>query len=141
MVLDTINKQIFDMLAKSPEGFAEEYAIHDYENFGNYCIEEYSSVDTLHEVAKFIVEHEDIAQAALAYAQDLEDAKDMVENRYHGCYDSERQFAEELYTSCYEIPKHLEYYIDYERIARDLFVNDYISLEAPGCQIYVFSYN
>jgi len=31
--LDDIQDQINDMLRKSPEGFAEEYVIYDYEGF------------------------------------------------------------------------------------------------------------
>ena len=37
-----------------------------------------------------------------------------------------------------EIPKHLEFYIDYEKFARDLFISDYFSAEAEGCKVYVF---
>ena len=36
--LDGIHEQINAMLAESPEGFAEEYAIHDYEGFGGYSV-------------------------------------------------------------------------------------------------------
>lgn len=32
--LDAIREQVNQMLAASPEGFAEEYAIHDHEGFG-----------------------------------------------------------------------------------------------------------
>ncbi len=138
--LDIIRAQISEMLKSSPEGWAEEYAIHDYENFGNYEVEEYSCVETLHEIALFIEEYAEVAIAALEYTSDLEDARDMAENRYHGCYDSEKEFAEQLYNDIYEIPAHLEYYIDYDLIARDLFVNDYLSVDAPNFQIHVFSY-
>ena len=36
-----IQEQINKMLAVSPEGFAEEYAIHDYEGFHGYSLGEY----------------------------------------------------------------------------------------------------
>ncbi len=35
--LEVIQKQINEMLESSPERFAEEYAIHDYEGFGGYA--------------------------------------------------------------------------------------------------------
>jgi len=34
--LDDIQEQVRKMLRSSPEQDAEEYAIHDYEGFGNY---------------------------------------------------------------------------------------------------------
>ncbi|MCB9719732.1 MAG: antirestriction protein ArdA [Candidatus Omnitrophica bacterium] len=37
-----------------------------------------------------------------------------------------------------EIPEHLQYYIDYEKFARDLFINDYFSAQGESGQIYVF---
>jgi antirestriction protein len=36
--INDIWEQIKAMLATSPEGFAEEYAIHDYEGFGAYAL-------------------------------------------------------------------------------------------------------
>jgi len=42
--LDDIQEQINAMLEKSPEGFAEEYAIHDDEGFGGYSVGEYDGI-------------------------------------------------------------------------------------------------
>jgi antirestriction protein len=47
------------MLAASPGGFAEEYAIHDYEGFGSYALSEYAGIETVHEVACFIADYPD----------------------------------------------------------------------------------
>ena len=58
--LEDIQEQIKQMLAKSPEGFAEEYAIHDYEGFCGYSVSEYDSIELVHEIAFFIEEHSDI---------------------------------------------------------------------------------
>jgi len=41
------------MLAKSPKGFAEEYAIHDFEGFGGYRLSEYEGLEAAHHVALF----------------------------------------------------------------------------------------
>ncbi|MBF0490214.1 MAG: antirestriction protein ArdA, partial [Candidatus Omnitrophica bacterium] len=60
------------------------------------------------------------------------------EEAYAGEWDSEEAFAEDLASETMEIPKHLEFYIDYERLANDLFINDYYSAEGEGCKVYVF---
>ncbi len=44
------------MLASSSEGFAEEYAIHDYEGFECYSLGEYEGIEATHEIACFIEE-------------------------------------------------------------------------------------
>ena len=139
--LDAIQDQVNDMLKASPIGiFAEEWAIHDFECFGGYHVSEYESFETLHDIALFLKEHGDVASAALSYSSDLDEAREMVEDRYHGCHDSEEEFAAQLYEDCYEIPEYLQYYIDYEKVARDLFINDFISVEGKDHQIHVFSH-
>ena len=70
---------------------------------------------------------------------DLETAQ-RTWDEYQGTYDSEEDFAYELMNSCYEVPSYLEYYIDYEKFARDLFLCDYLSIEVDG-KIHVFSNN
>ena len=139
--VDTIQDQINEMLASSSEVFAEEWSIHGSEGFGEYRLGESTSIETVHEIAEFIVEHEGVALAALQYYSDVAEAKEMVEDRYHGCHDSEEEFAEQLYADCYEVPEHLQYYIDYEKIARDLFMDGYISIDGEGGQVHVFSNN
>ncbi|MCP5244917.1 MAG: antirestriction protein ArdA [Burkholderiales bacterium] len=54
--LDDIQKQVIQMLAESPEGFAEEYAIHDYEGFEGYALSEYEGLETAQKIACFIEE-------------------------------------------------------------------------------------
>jgi len=50
--LDTIWNTITTMLKNSPEGFAEEWSIHGYENFGEECrLSESESIKTVHEMA------------------------------------------------------------------------------------------
>ena len=55
-----------------------------------------------------------------------------------GQWDSEEAFAENLAEETMEIPKHLAFYIDYEKLARDLFINDYFSADGDGSKVYVF---
>lgn len=54
---DDIMDEIWTMLDSSPESNAEEYAIHDYEGFGNIQIHEYESIYNIVEYASFIQEY------------------------------------------------------------------------------------
>lgn len=136
---DEIMEEIWEMLDNSPEPDAEEYAIHDYEGFGGIKIHEYESICNIVEYASFIKEHGELGLALLCnYSMD--DAQTMLEDNYQGCYDSEVDFAEQLFDDCYahQLPSSISCYFDYEAFARDLFINDYCSVDVNG-QTYVFS--
>ncbi len=47
-----------------------------------------------------------------------------LEDCYIGQYVSVADYAQEITEECTEIPVHLQYYIDYERMARDMELND-----------------
>jgi antirestriction protein len=127
------------MLANSPIEGAEEFAIHDFEGFGGLMLDEYESISSVVAYAEFIMEHEELGQALLANYR-LEDAERMIEESYYGCYDSEVDFAQHLFEECYShsIPDNLMYYFDHEAFARDLFINDYCSVEVNGI-VHVFT--
>lgn len=109
--MDDIQDQINQMLEKSPEGFAEEYAIHDYEGFVGYGLGEYASIGLVHEIACFIEAHPEIGGELLShFGGSLDDAKKAVEENYSGCYKSLADYAEELTEGTSEIPEHLQYY-------------------------------
>ena len=64
------------------------------------------------------------------YSGNDEEISDLVskfDDRYQGEWDSEEDFAEQLFDEYYanDIPENLRYYIDYEKFARDLFMGDY----------------
>ncbi|MDP3269183.1 MAG: antirestriction protein ArdA, partial [Legionella sp.] len=65
------------MLASSPIENAEEFAIHDFEGFGNLRLDEYESISTVVAYAEFIVEHDELGQALLA-DYGLEEAEKMI---------------------------------------------------------------
>ena len=48
---------------------------------------------------------------------------------YIGEYNSPEDFAREYCSELLEIPEHLELYIDWEKYARDLLINDYWELD------------
>ena len=95
--LEDIQEQIKQMLAESPEGFAEEYAIHDYEGFCGYSVSEYEGIELVHEIACFIEEHSDVGGELLNYfSGDIDEAKKAMEENYCGCHASLADYAEEL---------------------------------------------
>lgn len=137
--VDEIYAEIQEMLAKSPIENAEEFAIHDYEGFGDAQLSEYESIDSVVKVAAFISAHGELGGALLA-DYSIEDAERLLDGYYHGSYDSEVDFAQRLFEDCYSdaMPKDLFYYFDHEAFARDLFMSDYFSVEAQG-ETHIFS--
>lgn len=138
--IEDIQTEINTMLAASPVEDAEEYAIHDYEGFGGYYLGEYAGIDTAHEIACFIEEHEEIAADLLAhFSGDLDDARKAIEENYCGQYSSLADYAEELTEQGTTIPDNLKYYIDYERMARDMEMSgDIYSIETAHDEVHVF---
>ncbi|HRD70244.1 MAG TPA: antirestriction protein ArdA [Legionella sp.] len=136
---DDIMKEIWEMLDNSPEPNAEEYAIHDYEGFGGIKIHEYESISNIVEYTSFIQEYGELGLALLCNYS-VDDAQTMLVDHYHGCYDSEVDFARQLFDDCYahQMPESLICYFDFEAFARDLFINDYYSVDHEG-QTFVFS--
>lgn len=138
--LDDIQDQINEMLESSPEELAEEWAIHDYEGFGSYSVSEYEGIQSLHEIACFIEEHGEIGSELLGhFGDDLDDAKKAIEENYSGCYASLADYAQELTEDTGDIPKHLEFYIDYERMGRDMELSgDIFTIETAHDEVHIF---
>ena len=139
---DAIHGEIRAMLASSPIPGAEEWAIHDYEDFGGIQLSEYEDIDRVAEIAALLVEHGDAFAAWYSYdpPADVSDFQDA----YRGEYDSEEAYAEEYIgdTGMLDsIPENLRYYFDYERFARDLFMSDMRSVRSGHGTIYVFDRN
>ncbi len=133
-----IEKEIYNMLENSPVEDAEEWALHDYSGFGNINIGEYENLETVVEYADFISEHGDLGIALIA-TYDFDEAKKMIEDDYHGVYDSEVEFAEQIIDDCYGnlLPDNLACYFDYQAFARDLFSCEYRSVRLDG-SVHVF---
>jgi antirestriction protein len=135
---DAILEEINALLETSPIEDAEEWAIHDYEDFGGARIDEYQGIDSVAEIAAFIAKHNALGAAVLSYTnQSFTEALRLLNECYEGKHDSEEDFARGLYESCYDIPNHLIMYIDYKAIARDLFITNYFTIDLK-CQKHVF---
>lgn len=134
-----IKAQIQRMLSLSPVQGAEEYAIHDHEGFGRGIISEYEGLDYVHDVACFIAEHEELGIELLNYFCDLEEARIAAEENYQGCHASLADYAQTLTEDTTEIPKSLEFYIDYERMAQDMEMSgDIYSIQTAHEEVHVF---
>ena len=132
---DAIMLEIEEMLAKSPTLGAEEWAIHDYSDFG-ISIAEYESIEHVANIAAFIKKHDDAGLAILEHFQNLDDATRAMDE-YRGVYDSEVDFARELMNECCEISDSMVIYMNYKAFAKDLFICDYFSIKrSHGMHIF-----
>lgn len=98
---DEIHGDIQAMLAASPTMAstgepAEEWAIHDYEGFGQFRLGEYDSIELVRRIARGIAEH-GLAFAGYAEAMDGdEDTLGAFTDAYLGHYESVEAYAEQL---------------------------------------------
>lgn len=137
--LDVIQNQINDMLSSSPIENAEEYAIHDFEGFEGYRLSEYEGIQAVHQISCFINEHGKIAAELLSYFSSIKEAQEAIDESFAGCYNSVADFAAELTEQSTEIPESLAYYIDYEKMGRDLeYSGDIFTIEAAYREVHVF---
>lgn len=119
------------MLAASPEPGAEEWAIHDYDQFAGARIDEHESIEMVSKVALGIAEH---GAAFGAWAEHLGSAcwqedLDHFEDCYQGRWESLTDYAEHLLDDMgleaiieQAVPENLQPYvrIDAEALGRDL---------------------
>ena len=138
---EAIRAEIGAMLAASPIPGAEEYAIHDYEGFGGVRIEEYAGITGVTALAAFIAEHGGLGAAVLEhFSGDLEDARDAMEERYLGTYESLADYVQDLTEETIQIPESLRYYIDWQAMARDAEINgDVFTIETGYQSVHVFA--
>lgn len=135
------------MLRASPCPTAEEWAIHDYEGFGELTIHEYEDFETVAQVAAGIAEH---GEAFAAYAEFIDcdtSLLDGFEDAYMGEWENGVALAEELLEGSgieeviNQLPESLRHYVtvDYEAYFDDLVTEGEIAT-APNHRggLYVF---
>jgi antirestriction protein len=103
-------------------------------------LSEHAGIETAHEVACFIAEYPNFGGELLGhFGGNLEDAKTAAEDNYCGCYKSLADYAQELTEETTQIPEHLIYYIDYERMGRDMEMSGDVFTVATGFEeIHIF---
>lgn len=137
----TIWDGIAAMLAKSPMPDAEEWAIHDYEGFAGIRISEYEGIERVAELVGFLAEHGTLgAELYNHFGGDLDEAREAMTDRYHGEYPSLAHYMQELTEQSITIPKALEFYVDWEAMARDAEMSgDIFVIETAHDEVHVFA--
>lgn len=130
-------RDVSQMLLRSPAEYAEEWAIHDYEGFGSLSVLEHASFETVATYATFIEEHGELGSKLAGHFGDLDDARIAISENYAGQYDSLSDYAEQLTEETTQIPESLRFYVDYEKMARDLEINDVLAIQS-GHSVHVF---
>lgn len=133
---DDIQIEIDQMLARSPIPNAEEWAIHDTEDFGS-VLGENEDIEEVSRIARAILERGGAFIAFCEYEGETASEQEFCD-RYCGEHYSEEDFIEEFYRDNHKIPEHLEGYIDWKAITRDFFISDFYSA-ASSSGVYVFS--
>lgn len=146
---DAIREQIAQMLAESKEPVAEEWAIHDYEYFGDLKLSEFADIDQVAEAAHQIVEHGPVFAALLSYLGGIgciDEALRYMDGAYCGEFHSLTDYAEQFIDDCYAdslkaLPEFIRWHVDYEGIGRDMELGgDIFCLECEG-KVHVFYAN
>ena len=147
--VDEIREEIRQMLAASCEPVAEEWAIHDYDGgLGGLRLDEFETIEYVHEVARAIEEHgADVVRAFYACFTVPYDAKlERLGDMYRGQWESEKAYAEELicelgWAGVCPVPDELLPYLDMETIASELFQHGTLTsvrAGAPDYGVHVF---
>lgn len=137
-----INKEIVAMLELSDEEDAEEFAIHDFDQWQGIQIDEYQSIDKVAELAPLIIKY---GKAFAAHYNHYGDGatEETFNNSYQCECESEKAFIRDQWEES-GLLKELEklgisdHWIDWDAIARDQFINCYYSEKADN-KVYVFS--
>lgn len=144
-----IHERIQEMLAKSPIEGAEEFAIHDYDEFSSYAIQEYDTVEYVSVIGQSIADHGDAMAAWLENerpinADEATERAGQFEEAYAGEWGSIEEYAENLADDIGAIDGDAKWpmmYIDWERAARDLVLGgDVWTVDSIG-GVYVFNGN
>lgn len=133
-------RQINAMLAASPIAAAEEFAIHDHEDFGGVDIGEYAAIGRVVEIACFLRARGTLGALVLAHCDgDVEAAAVALDEDYRGVFSSLAECYQDLTEEAVEIPQALRLYIDYEAMARDARMNgEVFTVETAHDEVHVF---
>jgi antirestriction protein len=141
--VDELQDAVKAMLERSPEPIAEEFAIHDYEEFGPVHLDEFTSLDIVSRVANGLAEHGPAFGHWAEYVRFGEDDMDRFDEVYQGCWESLAAWAEDIVddlggNTLEAIPEWLQPYvsISFEQLGRDMAM-DYVTAEDDdGVHVY-----
>ena len=142
--VEDIRQEIKNMLAQSKEPIAEEWAIHDYENFRSLRLGEYEDLEKVVEAAKLIVEYREYFSLIVEHCGGLRclaEAKRYMEEEAGGEWDSLAHWAEIFLEDTGQlrgVPENLRSYIDFERYGKDAELSgDIFTIDFDG-KLHVF---
>lgn len=147
--LEAIREQVAEMLSQSRQLIAEEWAIHDYENFGGLHLSEYEDLEHVARVAQLMAEHGPLFADLVSHfggTSGIDEALHYMEEGYRGAFNNLADYAQELVEDCYgdlirSLPNFIAYHIDYDGIANDMELGgDVFTIELDG-KVHVFDAN
>lgn len=138
--------EISGVLKSSPERGAEEWAMHDYEGFGDIHLSEYPDIDRISTLARLIEDH---GEAFTLWYQNQDaghfrpdELEEKFLEQWQGAHESESAFADYLLEETgqlSQLPEWARNYFDFEGYARDLRLGGDYTFISHGSQTYVFS--
>jgi antirestriction protein len=141
--VEDLQASIHALLERCSSGghVAEEYAIHDHENFCGYELDEYEHPETVVKVAAFVAEHGQLGARLLNHSYDIDEARHVLEEQYAGTGDSLADWASEFLEESgqlEEVPERWRPYLDLEQYAHDLELGgDIFTIDIDG-GVHVF---
>jgi len=124
---------IGDMLKNSPIEGAEEWEVQEFNDFDLFNTYRVGGLQHIHDIACFLVEHGELGVELLNnFGCDVEFAKQLMEGKHVGEYDSIEDYARQYISDCYELPEFILDNINLEAVARTLTYN-LIKIELHGC--------
>lgn len=145
-----IQADITAMLATSREPGAEEWAIHDYEQFGRWRVGEYDAIERVSRIARGIAEHGYAFSAWADIRRDEPERWDEFAEAYLGHHNSITEYVEEMADDLgyaqelAKLPESLQPYVHFDKtaLARDLALSgDIESVDDPSGGIWIFQAN
>ncbi|NYE95167.1 antirestriction protein [Psychromicrobium silvestre] len=145
---EAIYERITAILARSTEPAPEEWAIHDYEGFGNKGLSKYERIEDVAALAEGIEQHGEAFCAWVDYTGLDPEDRHHFEDAYLGEYDSLTAYAEQITDDLgwrdeveKYLPESLQPYVkmDAEAMAEDMRLNGEIYGIESGSGIYVFN--
>lgn len=141
-----IHAEISVMLSESPEPFAEEWAVHDYEGFSEIELSEWPDLARVSQIAGLLAEHGE-AFGVWYQSQDgqhveVSELEEKFLEQWQGAFDSDVDFACELLENTgalSELPEWAKNYFNFEGYARDLALSGDYAFIRHECKTYVFS--
>lgn len=138
---DHVWEEIKDMLKNSTEEYAEEWGIHDYNGFDGLNISENEDIETICELAEALtgpVGHL-ISDIYHHMGGTVAQALEYINENYAGEFEDLGCFAMNFYEEIgSEIPKELQYYINWDQMGKDMESNGEIFSTGGYNRVHVF---